>query len=66
MYEKTILDNELLSRCDEMIITGGSTFGFLAAIKSQRMPYHVNIGMHKCQRAQLSRPPAYFATASYK
>ena len=26
-YQRAILDHELLSRCDELIITGGSTFG---------------------------------------
>ncbi len=26
-YFRTIIDNELLSRCDKIIITGGSTFG---------------------------------------
>jgi hypothetical protein len=26
-YERTVLDNEILSRCNELIITGGSTFG---------------------------------------
>ena len=33
VYEKTILDNELLSLCDEIVITGGSTYGFVAAMK---------------------------------
>ena len=26
-YQRTILDNEMLSRCDELIVTAGSTFG---------------------------------------
>jgi hypothetical protein len=26
-YKRTVLDSEVLSRCDELIITGGSTFG---------------------------------------
>ena len=37
-YERAILDNELLSRCDDIITTGGSTFGFVAAMKSRRFP----------------------------
>lgn len=38
---RVVVDIELLSRCDELIITGGSTFGWMAAIKSLRRPYHV-------------------------
>ena len=47
-YARAILDVELLAKCDELILTGGSTFGFLAAIKQQplhldgRLPYFVN------------------------
>lgn len=41
-YEAAILDVELLSRCDRLVITGGSTFGFMAAFKSQQMPYYVD------------------------
>lgn len=40
-YERALIDIELLSLCDELIITGGSTFGFMASIKSQKMPYYV-------------------------
>ena len=65
VYERTILDNELLSRCDEMIITGGSTYGFVAAIKSMRLPYSIS-GSEKCKRASLSNPPFYAGTASFK
>jgi hypothetical protein len=32
-YERAILDNELFSRCDEMILTRYSTFGFVSAMK---------------------------------
>jgi hypothetical protein len=39
---KAMLDIELLSLCDEMVLTGGSTFGFLSAIKALRLPYYVN------------------------
>ena len=36
-YYRTFLDVELLSKVnDELIITGGSTFGFVAAIKTQK------------------------------
>ena len=41
-YERAIVDNELLSKCDELIITGGSTFGFLSAMRMGRMPLFFN------------------------
>ena len=65
-YKKTILDNELLSRCDEIIVTGASTFGFVAALKARRLPYHVDWHMNKCARATLSRPPSYASVATFK
>ena len=58
VYTKTLVENELLSRCDEIVITGGSTFGFVAAMKMLRLPYYLNYNMDKCVRANLSRPPA--------
>jgi hypothetical protein len=41
-FEKSIVDNELLSKCDELLITGGSTYGFLAAMRMGRMPLFFN------------------------
>ena len=58
-YEKAIVDMELLSRCDEIIITGGSTFGFVAAMKSGKLPYFVNgrdSNMTSCLRHSLAYP----------
>jgi hypothetical protein len=40
-YERAILDIELLSHCNETILTGGSTFGFIGSLKSQKIPYFV-------------------------
>ena len=40
-YERAILDIELLSHCNETIITGGSTFGFIGSLKNQKIPYIV-------------------------
>jgi len=58
-FKKTILDVELLSRCDEIITTGASTFGWLAAMKSLKMPYYVTgFSMNKCLRADLGKQPA--------
>ena len=41
-YERTLVDIDLLSKCDEMIHTGGSTFGFIAAMKSFKLPYFID------------------------
>ena len=57
-YPRTIIDIELLSRCDQLIMTGGSTFGFIAAMKSQRTPYYVNgrANMSACQLHEHANP----------
>jgi hypothetical protein len=59
VFRRAVLDVELLSRCDEIVVTGGSTFGWLAAMKMLKMPFYVNgrSSMEKCLRADLSRPP---------
>ena len=58
-YKKAILDVELLSRCNKLIITGGSTFGMVAAFKMLKMPYFINgnIKMDSCKLINLSKPP---------
>lgn len=48
-YQRVVLDLEVLARCDEMILTGGSTFGFMAAIKKQYSPYIVE-GLRNSQK----------------
>jgi hypothetical protein len=55
-YNRTILDSELLSLCNRIIITGGSTFGFVSAMKSQRLPYYINgqSSMKVCKLMKLS------------
>lgn len=59
VYERNIFDLEMLSRCDELIFTGGSTFGFLPSLMSQKRPYFVNgkTAMKKCEKMKFSRPP---------
>jgi hypothetical protein len=55
MYERTVVDNELLSKCDELIVTAGTTYGMIAAIRAGRMPLFFN-GMRnekKCHRLSL-------------
>ncbi len=57
-YRRAILDSELLSKCDELILSGGSTFGFVAAMKRLKMPYYVNgqVNMANCVRMSLGQP----------
>jgi hypothetical protein len=60
-YYRAILDVELLSHCDELIVTGGSTFGWLSAMKMVKLPLYVNgrtPSMTTCQRSTLNYPPA--------
>ena len=45
-YRRTIMDIELLSKCDELIITGGSTYGFIASMKMLKLPYFIKINDH--------------------
>ncbi len=58
-YFRTILDNELLSACNEIIFTGGSTYGFLAVMKNKKMAYHVDgkTNMKKCKKMDLHDSP---------
>ncbi len=59
-YHRAMLDVELLSRCNEIIVTGGSTFGWVSAMKSLRLPLYINgpNRMDTCLRTRLSDPPA--------
>jgi hypothetical protein len=54
-YEKTIIDTILLSKCDVLIITESSTFGFLASMMSGRLNYVTN-GHDKCRQITMSKP----------
>jgi hypothetical protein len=56
---RAMLDVELLSLCNELIVTGASTFGWVAGMKSQKLPFYVNgqKKMYKCLRSRLSDPP---------
>ena len=58
-FKKTVLDIELLSRCDEIIVTGASTFGWTAAMKSLKLPFYLTgVTMERCQRADLGSQPS--------
>jgi hypothetical protein len=58
-YERVIIDNELLSKCDELVITGGSTFGAVAAMRAGRMPLYLNVELNNpnCSRMNFSGLP---------
>jgi hypothetical protein len=54
-YKRAVIDNELLSKCDELIMTAGSTYGMVAAIRSGRKPLFFS-GMRRsrhCERLSL-------------
>ena len=54
-YERTVIDTVLLSKCDVLIITESSTFGFLASMMSGRLNYVTN-GHDKCRQITMSKP----------
>jgi hypothetical protein len=58
-YERTVIDNELLSKCDELIITVGSTFGFVAAMRMGRLPLFFNMiqNASTCERMSFTNYP---------
>jgi hypothetical protein len=57
-YPKTIMDVELLSKCNELIITGISTYGFVSAMKMLKLPYYITAGgMKECVKFDLGSPP---------
>jgi hypothetical protein len=58
-YQRAIMDNELLSRCNELIITGGSTYGAVAAMRSGRLPLFFNVELNStgCPRMNFTDLP---------
>jgi hypothetical protein len=58
-FERAVLDNELLSRCDELVVTRESTFGFVAAVRSGRLPSYYKSGFvnTKCARMSFETAP---------
>ncbi|CAF0871454.1 unnamed protein product [Brachionus calyciflorus] len=68
MY-RTVFDNEILSKSNEIIITGGSTFGFVASLRQGKMPYFVegerqNEWNGACNRATFDKGPSYLGEVS--
>jgi len=61
-YYRAILDIELLSQTNELVLTGGSTYGWIAAMKMLKLPFYVNgkdSTMKKCLRHNFSQPSTY-------
>jgi hypothetical protein len=58
-FERAIIDSELLSKCDDLIITGGSTFGFVAAMRMGRLPMFFNgqRNAKRCERMSFNNYP---------
>lgn len=65
-YERTIMDLELLGICDVAIMTGGSTFGFLAQMKKQKWSYYIEgkRKMTQCKIFNFSAPSRTHYNAS--
>lgn len=57
-YLRALIDIELLAKCDELIISGGSTFGLLAFLRSGEYPLFVNgrRNANKCERFSFANP----------
>ena len=55
---RRIIEVELLAKCDELVVTGGSTFSYVAVFKTSRMPYVINgrTNMKKCVLADPGNP----------
>jgi hypothetical protein len=56
-YFKAILDNELLSKCNELIVSSGSSFGFVAALRKQILPLNIDLINDKCFRTDFANLP---------
>jgi len=59
-FYRAMLDVELLSLCNEIIVTGASTFGWVAAMKSLKLPLFINGHgrSEQCLRSTFSDPPS--------
>jgi len=53
---KVLLDHWLQGEADEMIITSGSTFGSMAAIRAGKLPLYISKG-HQCGLANMELGP---------
>ena len=55
---RRIVEIDLFAKCNEKVVTGGSTYGYVAVFKSGRLPYYVNgkINSSRCAKADISHP----------
>ena len=67
-FMKTLVDSELLARCQEIIMTGASTFGWLSTMKALHMPLFVEgtPNQTECRRATLEKPPTRLRFSAFK
>lgn len=58
-YFRTVMDSELLAKSDEIIITGGSTFGFVSSIRKGKLPFYIDgiDSNYPCKRMNFSHLP---------
>ena len=58
-YLRTVMDSELLAKSDEIIITGGSTFGFVSSIRKGKLPFYIDgiDSNYPCKRMNFSHLP---------
>jgi len=55
-WQNALVDNYLLSRTDDMIVSGGSTFGYVAHGRSDIIPNVVSGIHHRCLRPVTAEP----------
>lgn len=58
-YFRTVMDSELLAKSDEIIISGGSTYGFVSAVRKGSLPFYID-GVDfnfPCRRMNFSHLP---------
>ena len=56
--QKTLVDQLMLSFCDALIVTPGSTFGSTAAFLAGMIPYYVDFSTRECRVTDLFHPPS--------
>ena len=62
LYSRILFDQEVLARTDTLVLSGGSTYGSIAWIKSGKLAgqhtitFHANSTAVKCEKLSLGRP----------
>ncbi len=55
-WQNALVDNYVLSECDDMVVSGGSTFGYVAHGRADVIPMVVSGIHHRCMRPVTSQP----------